>query len=66
MDGTPSDPPTMLTLMAEAARITHEAGQSVAVFAAGQQLYRVVVDILWTYETRFTNLCQGLVVCTES
>ena len=55
MDGTPSDPPTMLTLMAEAARITHEAGQSVAVFAAGQQLYRVVVDILWTYETRFAN-----------
>ena len=28
LDRTPSDPSTMLTTMAEAARITHEAGQS--------------------------------------
>ena len=55
LDCTPSDPSTMLTTMAEAARITHEAGQSVTVFTADQQLYRVALDILWTYETRFTN-----------
>ena len=64
-DCTPSDPSIMLTRMAEATRINHEARQSVTVFTADQQLHRVALDILWTYETRFTNfLCQGLVVCT--
>ena len=55
LDRAPSDPSTMLTTMAEAARISHEAGQSVTVFTADQQLYRVALDILWAYETRFTN-----------
>ena len=45
----------MLITMTEAASITHEAGKSVTVFTADQQLYRVALDILWTYETRFTN-----------
>ena len=45
----------MLTTTAEAARVTHEIGQSVAVFTADQQLHRVPLDILWTYKTRFTN-----------
>ena len=49
LDRTPSDPSTMLTTMASAARTTHEAGQSVTVFTADQQLYRVALDILWTY-----------------
>ena len=34
LDRTSSDPSTMLTTMVEAARITHEAGQSVTVFTA--------------------------------
>ena len=55
LDRTPSDPSTMFTRMAEATRINHEARQSVTVFTADQQLYRVALDILWTYETRFTN-----------
>ena len=55
LDRTPSDPSTMLPAVAEAARITHEAGQSVTVFTADQQLYRVALDISWTYEIRFTN-----------
>ena len=41
--------------MTEVASITHEAGKSVTVFTADQQLYRVALDILWTYETQFTN-----------
>ena len=45
----------MLTTMAEEARITHEAEQSFTVFIANQQLYRLAMDILWTYETQFTN-----------
>ena len=28
---------------------------SFTVFTADQQLYRVALDILWTFETRFTN-----------
>ena len=55
LDLTPYDHSTMLTTMAEAPRINHEAGQSVTVFIADQQVYRVALDILWTYETRFTN-----------
>ena len=55
MDRAPSDPSTMLTTMAEAARVTQEVGQSVTVFTADQQLYRVALGILWTYEARFTN-----------
>ena len=54
-DCTPSDPLTHLTTMAEAAGITHKAGQSVTVFTADQQLYTVPLNILRTYETRFTN-----------
>ena len=38
LNQTPSDPSLMLTTMAKAARITHKAGQSVAVFTADQQL----------------------------
>ena len=52
--------------MAEEARIYHEAGQSVAVFTADRQLYRVALDILWAYEHDLLILCQGLVVCTGS
>ena len=55
LERTLSDPSTMLTTMTEAARITHETGQSVTVFTADQKLYRVALVILWTYETRFTN-----------
>ena len=49
LDHTASDASTLLTAMAEEARITHEAGQS------DQQLCRVVLDLSWTYETRFTH-----------
>ena len=55
LDRTPSDPSTMLTVMAGAARITHETGLSVTVFTADQQLYRAALDILWTYEIQLTH-----------
>ena len=54
LDRTPFDPSKMLTKMAKAARITHEPGQSVLMFTS-DQLYRVALDILWTYETRFID-----------
>ena len=69
LDRTPSDLSTMLTKMAEAARITHKVGQSVTVFTADQQLYRMALDILWTYEIQFTNFVPKIGgmhwVCTE-
>ena len=51
LDWTPSDLSIMVTKMAEAARITHKTGQSITVFTVDQQLYRVALDISWTYET---------------
>ena len=54
LDRTPPDPSTMLTVMDEVARITHETGLPVTVFTADQQLYRAALDILWTYEIQFT------------
>ena len=35
--------------MFEARRITQQTGQSIAVFTADQQLYRVAVNIIWMY-----------------
>ena len=66
LDRTPSDPWTMLTTMAEAARISHKAGESVAVFTADQQLYRVALDIYEHLKYDLRILWQGLVVCTGS
>ena len=55
LDRTPSDPSTVLTTMIEAERITNNAGQSITVFTADQQLYRVVLDVIWTDPERFSN-----------
>ena len=43
IDKTPSDTSTILTAMFEAERITNAAGQSVTIFTADQQLYRVAL-----------------------
>ena len=56
----------MLTTMAEAARISHKAGESVAVFTADQQLYRVALDIYEHLKYDLRILWQGLVACTGS
>ena len=49
IDMVPSDPDTMMTAMCEAQRITVECGQGFTIFTADQQLYRVMVNVLWTH-----------------
>ena len=56
----------MLTTMAEVARISHKAGESVTVFTADQQLYRVALDIYEHLKYDLRILWQELVVCTGS
>ena len=45
---TPSDPSTMMTAMIEEEKLTNEAGQAYTVFTVDQQLYRVILEIIWT------------------
>ncbi len=48
-DMVTSDPSTIMTAMIEARRITKNTGQSMTVFTADQQLYRVAVNVVWVY-----------------
>ena len=41
--------------MFEAERITNAAGQSVTIFTADQQLYRVALDIIWSDPERWRD-----------
>ena len=49
IDMVPSDPSTIMTAMIGARRITKHTGQSMTVFTADQQLYRVAVNVVWVY-----------------
>ena len=55
IDQTPSDPSTMMTAMIEAEKLTNEAGQAYTAFTADQQLYHVILDIIWINPQRFSN-----------
>ena len=56
----PSDPDTMMTAMIEAKRLTSQTGQTVTIFTADQQLYRVVVHITWVYPDLFKDFIPRL------
>jgi hypothetical protein len=60
IDMTPSDPTTMMTAMLEAKRLTEENGQIYTVFTADQQLYRVMVNVVWVYPEIFSNFVPRL------
>ena len=47
IDMVPSHPATMMTAMVEAQKLTKQTGQFYTVFTADQQLYRVMVNVLW-------------------
>jgi len=55
IDMIPSDPDTMMTAMVKAQQISHELGQSFTVFTADQQLYRVMINVLWVHPKMFPN-----------
>ena len=51
----PSNPDTMMTAMHEARRISVNCGQEFTMFTADQQLYRVMVNVLWVHPQLFPN-----------
>ena len=53
LDQTPSEPSTMLTAMVDAEKVTNATGQKITVFTADQQLYSVLLDIVWTDRDRW-------------
>ena len=57
---TPSDPSTILTAMHEAEIISIKAGQEVTVFTLDQQLYKVVLDVIWPDALRWNHIIPRL------
>ena len=55
IDMVPSDPTTMMTAMVEAQNLTRQSGYVFTVFTADQQLYRVVVNVMWVHPEWFPN-----------
>jgi hypothetical protein len=60
IDMVPSDPTTMMTAMVEAQKLTRQSGHVFTVFTADQQLYRVVVNVMWVHPERFPNFIPRL------
>ena len=70
IDKTPSDPSTILTVMHEAERITQKTGQTITVFTQDQQLYKIVLDMIWSDILRWMEQCDtkarrnGVLACS--
>jgi hypothetical protein len=56
IDMKPSDPDTMMTAMVRAQQLTYDTGQTFLVLTCDQQLYRVALEVFWTYPEKFPNL----------
>ena len=57
---TPSDPDTLITALIEAERVTSNAGQKIVIFSWAQQLYRVLLNILFATPDMFPNVLPRL------
>ena len=60
IDMPPASPDTMLTAMVEVQHLTNTCGQTYTIFTNDQQLYRVVINVTWTYPERFTHFIPRL------
>ena len=56
IDASPTDPSTMMTALVEAMRLTDETCQPFTVITCDQQLYKILVDLLWVYPSKFENV----------
>ena len=56
IDMPPADPSTIMTALVEANRLTSEADQEFTIFTCDQQLYRVSLQVIWTYPEQFSNV----------
>ena len=52
---TPTDPSTMLTAMCDLEKILKDPGQSFSMLTCDQQLYRVVLDVIWANPPRWVG-----------
>ncbi|KAL5007014.1 hypothetical protein ScPMuIL_015820 [Solemya velum] len=60
LDMVPSDSSTMMTAMIRAQALTDQTGHVYTVFTADQQLYRVLVGVMWVYPELFTKFIPRL------
>ena len=60
IDMTPSGPTTMRTGMTEAQKLTWECGQTFTVFTDDQQMYMVMVNVIWSYPEQLTTFIPRL------
>ena len=51
LDKNPADPSRVMTTMLDAKRLVNETDQQHVVITADQQIYRVLVDITWAYDS---------------
>ena len=56
----PSDPDTIMTAMVESQKITQACNQKETFFTVDQQLYRIPIDVVWTYPEQFQNFVPQL------
>ena len=56
IDMTPSDPDTIMTALRNSQSLTVPYGQDFIVFTGDLQLYRVAVNVLWSYPEQFANV----------
>ena len=60
VDMNPAEPDTMLTTIVEFQRLTNLTGQVYKIFTNDQRLYRIVVNVTWTYPAQFHNFILSL------
>lgn len=56
IDKPPADPSTIYQSLLKAQQITGSTGQEYVVYTADQQLYRVALNVVWSYEEQFSNI----------
>ena len=60
IDMTPSDPTTMMTAIVEAQTFARQSNQAFTVFTADQQLYRVMLNVIWMHPDMFSDFIPRL------
>ena len=61
IDLVPFHPDTIMTVMVEDQKVTHNADQNYVLFTCGLQLYKVALHVKWTYQNMFSDVipCLG-------
>lgn len=60
IDETPADPSAIMACVDEAIRLTADTGQEYTILTYDQQLYKLLVDLLWTYPNRYQKVIARL------